>query len=220
MTKSSKNRREFVHGFRPLAGAVIGAGCGLSSISFYTHGAFIPAIAADTGWTRGQLQLGVTIMILMAVVTAPVVGLLVDRFGARRIALTSIPLYGITLAGLSLATDSIWTYYLGWIVMALLSAGTLPIIWTRVVTSWFHDYRGIALGITLAGTGIAATLAPSLVLQLTAEHGWRVAYVLLALIVTVIALPSVFLLFREPVASETNVQSGSSAVDGKSLREA
>ena len=62
-----RNRSEFRRGIKPLVGAVIGAGCGLSSISFYTHGVFVSAVSADTAWSRGQVQLGVTIMILMAV---------------------------------------------------------------------------------------------------------------------------------------------------------
>ena len=199
-----KDLGEFQYGYRPLAGAVIGAGCGLSSISFYTHSAFVAALSQDTTWSRGEVQLGVTIMILMAIATAPTVGWMIDRMGARRVALLSIPLYGLTLASLSLSTDAIWTYYLAWICMSILAAGTLPITWTRVVNAWFDDYRGIALGITLAGTGIAATLAPSYVVWLISNLGWRGAYVALAVTVTAIALPGVYLLFRDP--SDADIQ--------------
>lgn len=195
------NRSEFRRGFKPLMGAVIGAGCGLSSISFYTHGVFVTAISADTAWSRGQVQLGVTIMILMAVVTAPAIGWLIDKFGARRIALSSVPIYGITLASLSLTSNMIWSYYLLWACMAILAAGTLPITWTRVVNAWFDRNRGLALGITLAGTGVAATFAPSYVAWLINEFGWRTAYIGLALTITSISLPGVYLLFREPFES-------------------
>jgi MFS family permease len=193
-----RNKQEFRRGFRPLIGAVVGAGCGLSSISFYTHGVFVSAISADMPWSRGQVQLGVTIMILMAVITAPAIGLIIDKFGARRVALASIPIYGITLASLSLTTSMIWSYYLLWACMAILAAGTLPITWTRVVNAWFDDYRGIALGITLAGTGIAATFAPAYVAWLIEEFGWRSAYAVLAATITSISLPGVYLLFKEP----------------------
>jgi predicted MFS family arabinose efflux permease len=197
----ARNTYEFRRGFKPLIGAVIGAGCGLSSISFYTHGVFVSAISTDMSWSRGQVQLGVTIMILMAVVTAPAIGWLIDKIGARRVALTSIPLYGVTLASLSLTSNAIWSYYFLWACMAILAAGTLPITWTRVVNTWFDDYRGIALGITLAGTGLAATFAPSYVTWLIEELGWRGAYVALAATVTSISLPGVYLLFMEPLGA-------------------
>ena len=103
--------QEFKLGYRALIGAMIGAGCGLSSISFYTHGVFVSAISQDTDWSRGQIQLGVSIMILMAIVTAPLVGSLVDRYGARFIALISIPLYGLAMSSFVFIGNDINHYY-------------------------------------------------------------------------------------------------------------
>ena len=194
---------EFRRGYKPLLGALIGAGCGLSSVCFYTNGVFVAAISEDMNWSRGAIQVGVSIMILIAVITAPTVGWLIDRYGARRIALISLPLFGITLSGMSLVTDEIWTFYAGWTVMSIFAAGTLPITWTKVVNGWFDDFRGMALGLTLAGTGIAATLAPSYVVWLIDIMGWRNAYVALAFTVMGISLPSVYLLFKEPVESQS-----------------
>ena len=194
---------EFRRGYKPLLGALIGAGCGLSSVCFYTNGVFVAAISEDMNWSRGAIQIGVSIMILIAVITAPTVGWLIDRYGARRIALISLPLFGITLSGMSLVTDQIWTFYAGWTVMSIFAAGTLPITWTKVVNGWFDDFRGMALGLTLAGTGIAATLAPSYVVWLIDIMGWRNAYVALAFTVMGISLPSVYLLFKEPVESQS-----------------
>ena len=194
---------EFRRGYKPLLGALIGAGCGLSSVCFYTNGVFVAAISEDMNWSRGAIQVGVSIMILIAVITAPTVGWLIDRYGARRIALISLPLFGITLSGMSLVTDQIWTFYAGWTVMSIFAAGTLPITWTKVVNGWFDDFRGMALGLTLAGTGIAATLAPSYVVWLIDIMGWRNAYVALAFTVMGISLPSVYLLFKEPAESQS-----------------
>ena len=194
---------EFRRGYKPLLGALIGAGCGLSSVCFYTNGVFVAAISEDMNWSRGAIQIGVSIMILIAVITAPTVGWLIDRYGARRIALISLPLFGITLSGMSLVTDQIWTFYAGWAVMSIFAAGTLPITWTKVVNGWFDDFRGMALGLTLAGTGIAATLAPSYVVWLIDIMGWRNAYVALAFTVMAISLPSVYLLFKEPAESQS-----------------
>jgi MFS family permease len=213
---------EFRRGFKPLLGAVIGAGCGISSISFYTHSVFANAISTTTDWSMSQIQLGVTIMILMPVITAPVIGWMIDKFGARRIGLCSIPIYGLTLAAFALTDETIASYHLLWACMALLSAGTLPITWTRVVSTWFDRRRGLALGITLAGTGIAATLAPSYVTSLIAEYGWRNAYAVLALTITVISLPGVYFLFTE--RPNPGVESGapdeSAALSGINLAEA
>ena len=208
-----KDFSEFQRGYKPLSGALIGAGCGVSSVCFYTHGVFVSAIAADTNWSRGAIQAGVSIMILMAIITAPTVGWLADRVGARRVALVSLPLFGFTLAGLSLTTERIESYYAAWGLMSILAAGTLPVIWTKVVNAWFDDFRGIALGLTLAGTGVTAALAPGYVTWLIQQVGWRQAYVGLSLTVMVIAIPAVYLLFREPPATVKQDRSGKQGSD-------
>jgi len=198
---------EFRAGIKPLMGAMIGAGCGLSSISFYTHSVFVSSISYDTGWSRGDVQLGVSIMILLAIITAPLIGTMVDRYGARVIGLISIPLYGFAMVCFVFVEDQLWSYYLIWVLMSVIAAGTLPVTWTRVVNGWFDRYRGIALGITLAGTGIAATLGPMYVTWLIDVYGWRLAYVLLAGTITIISFPSVYFLFKERTKKEINQNS-------------
>jgi len=195
---------EFRIGVKPLLGAMIGAGCGLSSISFYTHGVFVASISSDTGWSRGDVQLGVSIMILMAIITAPIIGTMIDRYGARVIGLISIPLYGFTMACFFFVEDQLWSYYLIWVLMSIIASGTLPVTWTRVVNGWFDRSRGFALGITLAGTGVAATLGPVYVTWLIDTFGWRLAYALLAGTITIIGFPSVYFLFKERIIKDVN----------------
>ncbi len=202
-----KEKSEFHIGYKALIGAMIGAGCGLSSISFYTHSVFANAIASNTGWSRGDVQLGVSIMILMAIITAPLVGSLIDRFGARIIGLISIPLYSLSMSLFFFVEDLI-SYYIAWTFMSILAAGTLPITWTKIVNAWFNRKRGLALGLTLAGTGIAATFGPTYVSWLISEFGWRLSYLILSLTVIIIAFPTVFYLFKEPDSGKPALLAG------------
>ena len=194
---------EFRYGFGPLVGATVGAGCGLTSVVFYTHGIFAVPITSATGWQRGEVQFAFTLMSLMAIATAPAVGWFIDRFGARRVALWAIPSFLLGLSMLSFTGTSLIGYYAAFIVMAVLGAGTLPVTWTTVVNQWFHRNRGLALGIALSGTGIAATVAPAYAGWLIENEGWQAAYFLLALTASSISLPVVALLFRSPRAEAT-----------------
>ena len=182
---------------------MVGAGCGITSVVFYTHGVFAVPIVEATGWQRGQVQLAFTLMSLMAIFTAPIVGWVIDRIGARTVAVYSVVTFGLGYALLSRSGDSLFGYYAAFMLMAILGAGTLPVTWTSVVNQWFHANRGLALGIALTGTGIAATLAPGYAGWLIARFGWQTAYFWLAVTVTAIALPLVLLLFRSPsIAAE------------------
>lgn len=191
---------EFSSGWKPLLGALLGAGCGLTSIVFYTHGVFAVPIAEATGWQRSQIQFAFTLMSLMAIVTAPTVGFLVDRYGARSVGLYGIAGFAATFACLSFGADSIGLYQMLFVVLAVGGAGTLPTTWTAVINLWFHKNRALALGIALTGTGIAATIAPAYAGWLIGRFGWEQAYLWLAASVLVVALPSVFFLFKEPRA--------------------
>jgi MFS family permease len=191
---------------------------------FYTHGTFVVAIVRETDWSRGQVQFGFTIMSLMAIITAPTIGWLVDRFGARIVALTSLFGFLLGCAVLAMTGTSIFSYYVGWVLLAILAAGTLPITWTSVINEWFVENRGLALGLTLSGTGIAASLAPAYASGLITDYGWRSAYLLLALSVLAIGLPVVYLFFRSPESTEqissNPLNHGAESESGLSLSEA
>ncbi len=217
---------EFRYGGGPLFGALVGAGCGMTSIIFYTHGVFAVPIVNATGWLRSEVQFAFTLLSLMAVLTAPAVGWMIDRVGARRVALWAIPAFFIGFVLLSFTGGSLPGYYAAFTAMAVLGAGTLPVTWTTVVNQWFHNHRGIALGIALTGTGIAATVAPAYAGWLIAGQGWQAAYFWLALTTTVIALPIVALLFRSPQAEPRQGVSSSTVAlaahinEGSSVAEA
>ena len=189
--------QEFETGWRPLVGAIFGVGSGLTGIVFYTHGVFVIPITDEFGWSRGETQFAFSFVMISAVITGPFIGILSDRFGARLIALLGLFALSLTFASLSLTNATLSNYYLLWIVMSVLSAGTFPVTWTRGVNTWFDSNRGLALGLTMVGTGIVAAIGPILAVKLISNYGWRDAYFFLGLIILLISLPIVFLFFHE-----------------------
>ena len=68
---------------------------------FYTNGLFIPALEAEFGWSRSQLSSLALVGAVITVLTSPLVGVIVDRFGARGLAL------GIALGGAGLVAFAV-----------------------------------------------------------------------------------------------------------------
>ena len=81
---------EFQHGWRPLVASILGNAGGILSITFYTQGLFAGPVSAEFGWTRSDFFLGFTIMQFCGLVTAPLTGSLVDRFGPRVVGITGL----------------------------------------------------------------------------------------------------------------------------------
>ena len=88
-------------------------------------------------------------------------------------------------------------WYLTFAALAILGAGSLPIIWTAVLNGWFEKNRGKAIGITMAGTGFGAFLLPPIAEFLISNYGWRTAYQGIGIGALVLSLPIVVLLFNE-----------------------
>jgi len=212
---------EFKRGWTVVLAAAVGAGTGVSALTFYTLGAFIEPLSADMGWTRAQISAAPLFMTAASLLMGPVAGALADKFGARPVAIYCQIMFVLAVAGLSLATDAIWTFYAGFFLLAFLGCGTMPITWTRAITGWFFSARGLALGFALMGTGLMGMVAPSLATTLIGEFGWRMAYVGLACVPLFIGLPLAIAFFRDPPKAETTSgAAGNSDGWGLSFKEA
>ena len=190
------NIDEFRKGGKTLFASMIGVGCGITAIPFYTHSLFVVAITTSMGWSRSNTQFAFSLLMLFSSMAAPLAGYLVDRYGVRYFGIASFLLANICFASLSMS-HTISTYYLIWIAMAVLGMGTLPVVWTHVVSNWFDKSRGLALGITLMGTGIAGTLGPRYAAWLIENYGWQFAYRGLAATALLIGLPILLLLLKD-----------------------
>lgn len=187
---------EFRRGWRIVAAAAVGTAFGISALPFYTLGVFVKPIGAEFGWSRETVQWGFSVQMLGMLAVGWLYGLQTDRKGARRVALVSMVGLAIGFAALSF-TSGLTGWYAGWFLVALLGAGTSPVTWTRGVNNWFDKGRGAALGLALLGTGVTGLVAPPLVTLIIASSGWRSAYLAIAAGIVLIALPVVWLFFRE-----------------------
>lgn len=191
---------EFARGWPVLSAAAVGVGLGLSPLPFYTIGVFIPPLLAEfgpMGWTAGDVLLALLIYTVGAFVMSPVIGILAERFGARRVALISIVTFSLAMMALSLNTGSKALFIFLWLLLAAAGAGTLPITFTRPVANWFQNNRGIALGIALIATGVFGALAKYFTQYMVSIADWRTAYLALGCLPLTIALPIAWLGLRD-----------------------
>jgi predicted MFS family arabinose efflux permease len=145
---------EFRDGWPVVTSAMLGIGLGLSPLPFYTIGILAPELAKEFGWGFAEILGGLPIMTFAVLVASPAVGLIADRIGVRMVALASLFLFGLAYAAFAFGNGDIRLFYLTWGVMAFVGAGTLPVTWTRAVNNRFDVRKGLALGLSLVGTGL------------------------------------------------------------------
>lgn len=211
---------EFRRGVGIIASSTIGIALGLSPLPFYTLGVFAPQLNAEFGWPMAQIMAGLSIMTIVVVLSGPLAGWLTDRLGARRVTLASLFLFGLAVMSFSLQNGDIRWYWLNWGVMTIAGMGTMPVAWTRAINVWFDRGKGLALGFALAGTGIAGMLLPTYAHVMITRFGWRRAYIALALLPLLVALPLAAKLFQSrPPMTVTDTTSRPTA-PGLTLRDA
>lgn len=166
-------------------------GIGLLTLYVYSTGVMIEPLEKEFGWTRAQISSGPTIVAAIGCIAAPFIGMAIDRFGARRIAIPGVICLCGALALLSQANASIWSWWALWFVVALAHPLIKPTVWVAAVSSVFSSGRGAALAVALCGTSLASTSTPILTTFFVDRLGWRLAYVGLSAIWLSITLPVV-----------------------------
>lgn len=200
---------EFRTGWLLLVAALLGCGLGVSSLPLYTAGVFFPHLEAEFGWTRAELSAAVLMFTLALAAASPLVGRVVDQLGVRRAAAISILCAAAVYCLLATFLSGLPLFYAGHILVAALGAAAAPVAYTRVVADHFNRARGLALGITLLGPSLAATLGPAAVTAVIADAGWRAGYFLLAALIASM-MPFLLLLKGGPAAvvATSNEMSG------------
>jgi len=210
---------EFRRGWRPLLAASFGNGSGLSGIPFYTFGVFVLPLVAAFGWTRGQVSIAASFLIVGTAITAPIIGSIIDRFGARRVGILSMIALALGYALLTQLSGSIALFYAAWLTMSLVGGGTTPVVWTRTVALWFDKGRGLALGLALAGSGIAGVFGPRLVTRAIETWGWQGGYLALAAFILLVAVPVIAVFLSDRPAESAQAHATARELPGLTLEE-
>lgn len=162
---------------------VLAAAVGFSffSVTTTSMGVFMEPLGREFGWSRTLLSAGIPIAGMVGLVLAPIAGIMVDRFGGRRLALPGLAAMIVAVCAFALANGSPVQWIGLWVFYALTTAMGSMTVWSAAVSGAFDKGRGLALGLTLSGTAVAQAVTPPLCNWLIASFGWRMAYVWLGL---------------------------------------
>lgn len=195
---------EFKKGWGPLLAATIGMVCGIMTATNYSQGFFVGAVTTEFGWSRPQFFLSYTVLMCMGLICGPIIGSLAGKHGVRMLGIIGLIGHALGYVILSFNNGSLLMWYASFAALAILGAGSLPIIWTAILNDYFLAHRGKAIGITMTGTGIGAFILPPITTFLIDAYGWRTAYQAIGIGALLISLPIVLTLFKPKIAKSNN----------------
>jgi predicted MFS family arabinose efflux permease len=167
------------------------------SMLVFTFSIFLKPLTATFGWTRESVSAAFGVAALSVAVCSPPLGLLLDRFGPRRVILPCMAVFGLAYASLGLMTQSLAHLYATFAVIGIVGNGTTQMGYSRAIATWFDRRRGLALALVMAGVGTGAMIFPPLAQRLIDTHGWRAAYFLLGSLILLFGIPLTALFVRE-----------------------
>ncbi|HEY7590495.1 MAG TPA: MFS transporter [Candidatus Limnocylindrales bacterium] len=196
MARLARPGRSFFYGWLivVVSFVVILIGAGTRS----APGALLLDIEADTGWTKAQISMAAAAGILLLGLGGPVSGLLIDRFGIRRLTAAALTL---TAAGMALSALSaeVWHLVLLFGLVSGFGAGLVASALGPVVANrWFTKGRGLVIGLFGAAASAGQLIFFPVLTSIAVADGWRVAVVALGAIILVVAMPAVLLLRESP----------------------
>jgi len=177
------------------------AACFLISVyvgcfGFFGFTAMIDPIVREFGWSYTEVSFASSLRGLEMGILAPIVGALVDRFGPRRLILAGVVTIGAGFMLLSL-TQSLWTFYAAFILLAFGAGGCTSVVTLVVVARWFRRNLGKAMGVTVSGFGASGLLVPAMV-WLIDSFGWRSAMILQGAGMWVLGIPLALVIRDRP----------------------
>ena len=174
----------------------------IASGIYFSFPVFFVALLEEFAWSRGATAAAFSISSIVQGALSPVVGMLVDRRGPRRVMLGGACLLGGACI-LASRIGSLWSLYL--VIGVLAAAGVCAVTWVpsgALLAGWFTERRGSVLGLAFSGMGAGVLAIGPLAQWLIAGHGWRAAYLVLGLGSLVALVPLVWLGVREAPGAE------------------
>lgn len=182
-----------------------------------TNALYVIPVSEDLNVSRGSFSLAMSLGSLTNCLSAPVTGMLLQKYGFRKLASGGLIVIGL----LSLLTAS-YSKSLGLLAVASAVRGSLngvcaTIGLNKIVCNWFHRRRGLILGLVSASSGIGGSLFCILQTGIIEADGWRASYQFCGL--SMLAAAVIIFLFVRDHPEDMKLQPyGAGVVPVKKLR--
>jgi sugar phosphate permease len=209
MSEQVKNHFPWVIAILASLTLMVSNGMSISGLSVFDE-----SLLNEFGWNRGELKFRDMVTLGVTGIAAPFLGVLLDRYGVRACMIVGWVLLGGAYYLYS-SINSLGDLYLVHVILGFvlilngLNAGVI------LVSSWFVEKRGTAIGIALVGTSLGGAIFPQYGTAMIQSLGWRQAYLSELIFPLVLLLLTIFVIRSKP-EDRGMLPYGGSAEDGGS----
>ena len=159
---------------------------------------FVEPLTREFGWSRTALSGAVSLGGVLAAISAPLIGPLLDRRGSRLVLCAAVLVNGIALLLLS-ATGSLLHFYLLFCLARMNWAGPFDLGIYGALSNWFVRRRTFATSIATLAQQAGLVAMPLLAQFAILQQGWRAGWLAIGAATLLIGfVPAWLLLVRRP----------------------
>lgn len=159
-----------------------------------TPSVMMVALEKDFGWDRATISLALSINLALFGLMGPFAAAAMERFGLRRTVLVALCFLGAAVGASALMRNSFEMTLLWGFIVGCSTGATAMTLGATVVSRWFKERRGLAMGILTASTATGQLVFLPLLASIVEAQGWRpVVLTVAAAIALVLVLAFLFL---------------------------
>ncbi len=159
---------------------------------------FMVSLESDLGWSRSAISVAVSLGLIILGITSPYGGMLVGRFGPKRMTVIALLMMGVTLL-LSSQMNQLWQLNVMWGGFLGLSGGLAGSVLSATVSNrWFVKNRGLVTGIFGAATSAGQLVFVPVLTAMLLSFGWRNSTAAMGVFILIVLIPVIFLFKDDP----------------------
>lgn len=187
----------------------------------YVFGTTLKHIVTEFEWSRAAFAAANAPVLMAMGLSAPLVGALAERVGARAVLAGSTLLLGTSLVLLS-RMEALWQFFALSALFGIGMTGVGDVVVGAVAAGWVRAQRGLALAFVYVGSNAGGSVVPVYANWIAERDGWREALVGVGVLSMAVILPFALFAVREaPTLRGTEeVDEGSGGGRDLDLREA
>jgi MFS family permease len=165
-------------------------------------GIIMMSLEQEFDWKRETISGAISLNLLLFGLAGPFLGRLMDLYGAKKVSVITLILSVLGAVG-SVFMKASWQMYLFWgLLIGAGSGGTSMIMGATLINRWFHQRRGLALGILGAAFSSGQLVFTPVLMQINVHEGWRAATLFIAVALGLVVLPLVLKFLRDDPESK------------------
>lgn len=190
-----------------IVGATFYSSLIFSGCIYFAFSLFVKPLQAEFGWDRSTIMAAFTFLFMTIGIASPFAGKALDRYGPKMMMSLGTLVVAIGFLSLMVLTTPLH-YYVSYIIIGIGGAAMGPVTATAVVSDWFLQRRGLAIGIMSMGIGVGGLLlAPLVGGVIIPSFGWRAGYLSIGVLAGTL-IPLALWIIRTKPLQETSENAG------------